>query len=187
VRGCWTWAADRATTPSRGVDAHVVDLRAPHDLPVGPFDAILSNFGVLNCVDIPLLAGPLAQRLRPGGALLAVVMSARCPAETATLIATGHPREAWRRRRRGTAPVGGRDIPVRFLSPRDVAAGLSPHFRPMSTRALGVVMPPPGRTGARFHRFARHLDRLDDRLGRLPLLNRWGDHVAVMLRAVDAP
>ena len=69
-------------------------------LPEGNFDLIFSNFGGLNCVSPTELSqlGPIfAQKLKPGGEFIAVVMSRFCWWETLYFLLKRKPREAFRR------------------------------------------------------------------------------------------
>jgi len=64
------------------------------------FDLIFSNFGGLNCVspeELAKLGVVLAQKLKPGGKFIAVVMSRFCWWETLYFLLKWKPREAFRR------------------------------------------------------------------------------------------
>ncbi len=164
------------------VTALVSDLRTPHSLPAGPFDAAVSNFGVLNCVRLEPVASALGARMRPRAPLVMVVMSHRCWSETVALLGQGHPREAWMRRRRPTAPVAGEDVPVTWLRADDVRRAFAADFRLEHREALGALLPPPGATGRRFHLLAPWLAPLDRALASWPVVRRYGDHTLYVLR-----
>jgi SAM-dependent methyltransferase len=153
-----------------------------------PFDAAYSNFGPLNCVvDLPAAARLIADRLAPGGVLIASVIGRVCPWEIALYGSRGDLSRAAIRFRRGLVPVplDGRTVWTRYFTPREfeaifAAAGMTR----VSRRGLGVFVPPPY-----MHAFAaRHpgliarLQRLDDRFGAAPVLRGWGDHFLVVMR-----
>ena len=153
-----------------------------------PFDAAYSNFGPLNCVvDLQAAARRIADRLRPGGVLVASVIGRVCPWEIALYVARGDRARAAIRFRRGlvAVPLDGGTVWMRYLSPHEfepafVAAGLTR----VSLRALGLFVPPPY-----LQAFAdRHpalidgLQRVEDRCGGWPVLRGWGDDFLVVMR-----
>ena len=147
---------------ANGVDAHCIDLRAIE----GSFDGILSNFGALNCLDGLDDIGALMRRcLVARGRAVLVTMGPRCPAEDVALLVRGR-----RPRRAARVPVEGVEVPVRWWCVADLSRALA-EFRLVHREGLGVVLPPPdlgGRPGL--------LARLDRLVGRVPGLNRLGDH-----------
>jgi SAM-dependent methyltransferase len=153
-----------------------------------PFDAAYSNFGPLNCVvDQRDAARRIAERLKPGGVLVASVIGRVCPWEIALYIARGDRARAAIRFRRGlvAVPLDGGTVWMRYFSPHEfepafAAAGLTR----VSLRALGLFVPPPY-----LQAFAdRHpalidgLQRAEDRCGGWPVLRGWGDHFLVVMR-----
>jgi SAM-dependent methyltransferase len=164
---------------------HEIDRLAPVDV---TFDAACSNFGPLNCVADPAAAARLiADRLRPGGVLVASVMGRVCPWEIALYLAKGRWSRAAIRFRRGLVPVplDGRTVWTRYYTPGEfnrmfAAAG----FARVSLRALGLFVPPPylQAFAARHPTAIAALERLDDRVGAWPALRRWGDPFLIVLR-----
>lgn len=109
------------------------------------YDAVLANFGVLNCVpDRRPLAAWLARRVRPGGRLALVVMSPICPWEIGWFLAHGRFGTAVRRLRAGAeANLGdGARVRVWYPSPRRLCAEFAPAFRQLYTAGIGVLLPP---------------------------------------------
>ena len=172
----------RARCCALPVTTHKVDLRNPETLPPGPFDAVLSNFGALNCVPLAPVAAALAERIPSGALSLVVVMSRTCPAESISLFARGQPREALFRRRRSVAPMGESRVPLQYYRPQQVINAFQPWFDVESIRGIGVLLPPaavPQRTPSRWLSAA---ERLDHRIGQWPLVRKWGDHTALLMR-----
>ena len=160
------------------VELAQADLREPSTLPEGPFDAALSNFGVLNCIEISPLGAALADRLRPGAPFAAIWMSRWCLPEVASLIVRGHIRTAITRRS-GTAQVADQQLPMGFPSHRAVARALQPHFELQTTQALGWAMPAPG---SKTRRSLEFLGRIDRRLAYWPVIRSLGDHTLALFR-----
>jgi SAM-dependent methyltransferase len=153
-----------------------------------PFDAAYSNFGPLNCVeDLPSAARLIADRLKPGGVLVASVIGRVCPWELALYVARGDLSRAAIRFRHGlvAVPLEGRTVWTRYLSPSEcetsfAAAG----FSRVSLRALGLFMPPPylQSFADRHPALVAGLQRTEDRFGGWPMLRGWGDHFLIALR-----
>jgi SAM-dependent methyltransferase len=152
------------------------------------FDAALSNFGPLNCVDdLPHAACRIAERLKPGGVFVASVIGRVCPWEIVLYLARGDVARAAIRFRRGLVPVplDGRTVWTRYLTPGELesmfaAAGMTR----VSLRALGLFVPPPylQAFASRHPELVRQLQRVEDRCGRWPLLRGWGDHFLIVFR-----
>jgi len=152
------------------------------------FDAIYSNFGPLNCVaDLNRAAAQIAARLRAGGVLIASAIGRVCPWETAVYLARGDVGRATLRYARGLVPVPleGRTVWMQYFMPAAFSrvfecAGLTP----VDLRSLALFAPPPY-----LESFARRhptlilaLERLDDLVGRWPVLRGHGDHFLIVMR-----
>lgn len=119
--------------------------RSRHPGAGGLYDAVLANFGVLNCLpERRTLAAALAQWVRPGGHVVLVVMSPCCPWEIAWYTAHGQLRTAFRRCRSGVeASLGeGASVRVWYPSPRRLQLEFAPYFRPVEMAGIGVLLPP---------------------------------------------
>lgn len=172
------------------IDVTRLDLREPDSgLPPAadpPFDVVLANFGVLNCVpDRRSLAVRLAGWVRPGGHLAVVVMSRICPWEVFWHLTRGRVRTAFRRRDGARAHVGdGRTIRVWYPGPATLRDELAPAFAQVRTVGVGVLLPPSylgglvDRWPALFDRLARWEARLETRWP----WNRLGDHYLSVYR-----
>jgi SAM-dependent methyltransferase len=174
------------------LDGHVVlDNLGIHELdrlPPGTFDLAYSNFGPLNCVpNLQNVARSIAQRLRPGGMLIASVIGRVCPWEIALYLAQRN----WARVRIRfehsfvAVPLEGRTVWMRYYSPSEFAAAFAAAgFWRHSLRALGLVVPPPYlQAFARRHpRLVQMLQSIEDRSGAWPVLRNMGDHFLIALR-----
>lgn len=179
----------RAAAAGDRVDVHAVGIHELERLEsTVPFDAAITNFGPLNCIDdLSEGARRIAERLKPGGVLIASVIGRICPWEIALYLARGDVSRAAIRFRRGLVPVplDGRTVWTRYLTPRELesmfaAAGMTR----VSLRALGLFVPPPylQAFASRYPTFVSQLQRIEDRCGGWPLLRSWGDHFLIVLR-----
>ena len=156
------------------------------------FDAALSNFGPFNCVpSLDHAARLVADRLRPGGVLVASAIGRVCPWEIALYLTRGEWRRAFVRFNRLAVPVPleGRAVWTRYYSPAAferafAAAG----FRRVSRRALGLFAPPPYlESFARRHpSLVARLRSIDDAVGARAPFHNWGDHFLVVMRKADS-
>ena len=156
-----------------------------------PFDGVFSNFGGLNCISDPsIVARGVRYVLKPGGRVIWVIMPPICPWELAQVF-RGHRRTATRRLRRGgvMANVRGAQVMTYYFTPRQIRQALSPDFRVESLRSFSLFCPPMYMQGfsRRFPRLTENLKRLDEHLGRLPLLNTWGDFFILTARYMKRP
>ncbi len=159
----------------RGVAAEVGNAAADGLLDgASPFEVLLSNFGVVNC--LPGLAGLVrnATRLvRPGGAVVVVSMGPWAVAEVLARLRRGR----LPRRHRGTARVRGDLVPVTYWSPSGVVRAFGADFFVERVEALGLLVPPPDEGGQLGRR-----SRVEPAFARLPVLRSLGDHAIVVLR-----
>ncbi|MFQ5578945.1 MAG: hypothetical protein ACE5G8_18360, partial [Anaerolineae bacterium] len=151
----------------------------------GPFEAIYSNFGGLNCVDdLTAVTRHIPNLLEPGGLVTWVIMPPICPWELALLWKD--PRVATRRLRPGgaRANVAGVRFRTTYFTPRQVRRAFGPRFEPARLEGLSVVTPTAdNKSFARQHpRLYRRLARLDDWLCRRPLFRGWGDFFILTMR-----
>jgi SAM-dependent methyltransferase len=152
----------------------------------GPYDLVFSNLGGLNCTDdLAAVTTQLPHVLRPGGAIVFVLMPPVCPWELAQAL-RGHLRTATRRLKRGgtLAHVEGELVRTWYHAPGRLQRALSPDFETVSLRSFCLFCPP-----SFFHGFARRhprvvktLMRLDDALCRFWPFNRAGDFYALVAR-----
>lgn len=152
---------------------------------VGPFDAVVSNSGGLNCLgDLTAVTRHLPRLLRPGGTVTWVIMPRICPWELAVSIKDW--RVGTRRLRRGgvLANVEGVQFMTYYFSTADVRHAFGPRFQQVALEGLSVVTPPAdNKTFAHRHpRMYRWLTCIDDRLSRWPPFHGWGDFFILSMR-----
>jgi ubiquinone/menaquinone biosynthesis C-methylase UbiE len=149
-----------------------------HQVTAGPFDAIYSNSGGLNCIaDLTAVTRQLPALLRPGGIVCCVVMPPFCPWEL--LLLHKDIRVAVRRLHRNgvLANVEGVTFRTWYFTPRQVRQALGPRFRPVRLEGLSVFTPTAdNKTFARrYPRLYRALVTLDNRFCKSWPFNHWGD------------
>jgi len=145
------------------------------------FDAIVSNFGALNCAPTLEALGVIGRRhLRPGGAMAIGLMGRTCLWETLYFSARGDRARASRRRVGSIkVPVAGIDVPTFYHRTSDVAAALGDQFACDAIIGIGVLVPPPyleprwQQVPSSLRRAAAGIDRV---AASWPLVNQLGDH-----------
>ena len=149
----------------------------------GAFDAIVSNFGALNCVEHLAPLGALIRKyLRPDGHVLLGLMGRTCAVETLYFAATRRTHLASRRRGAGPVPVpvAGVPVPTFYHRIREVRAALGPGVRLRHVEGIGVALPPPY-LEPRWQKLPKPVrgmvTALDGLLAPWPPFNRAGDHV----------
>jgi len=154
----------------------------------GPFDAVFSNLGGLNCIpDLRPVVHSLPALLRPGGLVTWVLMPRVCLWELA-LVFRGDFKVAFRRLAPGgtRAHLEGLHFMIYYFTPHQALAAFGPQFIPLDLEGLCVFAPPAeSKNLARQHpRLYRWLSWLDDRLARRSPFNGWGDFFVISLRYV---
>jgi SAM-dependent methyltransferase len=140
------------------------------------FDVVVSNFGGLNCVDdVAAFGRNLAAVVRPGGAVVLVVMGPYVPWEWAWYLAHRQPGKAVRRLRRSVEWNG---IAIRYPNVRQLRRAMAPQFELRDVRPIGVALPPSyiGSWLDRRPRLARALDKVERRAAGVPGTAWLGDH-----------
>lgn len=159
---------------ARGVAAEVLSLEEAGARFGASFDAVVSDFGVLNCLSsLAPVARTLSAVLRPGGVAALVWMSRHCPVDSLACLARGRAP----RRGRAEATVQGVKVPLQWWTAAAVAAALGPDFQVVRREAIGLLDPPPD-VGGR----PRRRTRVEPHLARLPGLRDLGDHTLLLAR-----
>jgi len=156
-----------------GVDAEVLPIENCGQLE-GRFDAVLSNFGALNCVaDLEPLREPLSRLVRPGGYLAICLIGRFCLWETAWSLLRLRPVKAFRRwRNSAMSSLGFR---VFYPSKENLEDAFGSHFALLNWRGVGLSVPPSYVTGLSDGALHK-LDAFDRRVAHWPLLRGWCDH-----------
>jgi SAM-dependent methyltransferase len=152
------------------------------------FDGVFSNFGALNCVrDLSALAAGVANLLPANGALVWVIMGRRVPWEWLWFLVRGDRRRAFRRyRAEGTE---WRGLTIRYPTPAEVTALLTPRFAVTRVAPLGIALPP-SYAASWFNRSPRALSavtRLEELAQRSTALASWSDHYLLEARRSPSP
>jgi SAM-dependent methyltransferase len=145
------------------------------------FDAIVSNFGALNCAPSLDPLGVIGCRhLRAGGAMAIGLLGRTCLWETIYFTARGDREKAARRHAaKADVPVAGIDVPTFYHRTSDLAASLGEGFVRDAVIGVGVMVPPPYleprwlQLPSAVRRAAAGVDRV---AGSWPLVNQLGDH-----------
>jgi SAM-dependent methyltransferase len=168
-----------------GLDSLPRDLNARGD---GRFDAVVSNFGALNCIaDLAPLAAIVRSWLRPGGVLLLGLIGRWCAWEEFYFVATRRAHLVGRRRQPPPVhvEVAGIDVPTFYHSVREVTHVLAPFASRDGITGLGVALPPVylEPRWVMLPRVVREgVDLVDRAVCHLPGWNRLGDHVLLRYR-----
>ncbi len=156
------------------------------------YDAVLSNFGGLNCTDsLDKVFPRVANVLDSGGTFIAVAMPKMCLWEIAAGFARLRPDSAFRRFQGRVRATGfdGHSFDVHYHPLRRFLSTASRWFNPTFIRAISLLSPPPHAQAFRNNspRLAGMLDNLDTWISALPGLRGMGDHYLVVFRKNDMP
>ena len=152
----------------------------------GPFDAVFSDLGGLNCIpDLRTVITQLPGVLKPGGLVTWVLMPPVCLWELGVVF-TGDFRYAFRRLSpQGTrAHLEGKYFTIYYFTPRRAIAAFGPDYKFLSLEGLSVFAPPAEskNLAIRHKRLYQALCWLDDRLAGSPPCWGWGDFYILSLR-----
>jgi SAM-dependent methyltransferase len=152
------------------------------------FDGVLSNFGALNCVqDLSSLSADLSRLLPVNGSLFWVLMGRRVPWEWLWYLLRADGRRAFRRYRPGG--VEWRGLTIRYPTPAQVTALLTPRFAVTRVSPLGIALPPSYAAGwvNRSPRALAVLTRLEQLAQTSAALAAWSDHYLLEARRSATP
>jgi ubiquinone/menaquinone biosynthesis C-methylase UbiE len=157
------------------------------------FDGVLSDFGVLNCVeDLRGLVTNLARLLQPGAKAALCLMGRYCCWEIAWYLAHGNPDKAFRRIRNGAvAACLSQDttVKVRYPSVRSLRRTFSPEFRLKSCKGIGIAVPPSYLENVvnRHPAIIRWMTLADCFLKSTPAVRGLADHVLLIFERTTTP
>ena len=175
-----------AMARKRAVDARVLPIERlgvlNRSFENGSFDAAISNFGALNCVErLENIREPLAKLVAPGGYAILCGLGRFCLWESAWFLLSGDLRKA-RRRWRGEASTSS-GIKVFYHSVRKFRKSLSPDFRLLEHTGIGICVPP-SYVRCVSDRVLRRAARLDRTLEPLRVFRAFADHTLLVFRRV---
>ena len=177
----------KAQISKKRISAEVRSFYEISQIPENDFDAVVSNFGGLNCInDFSKLSVDLAAKLKPGGLFIAVVMNKLCPWEIFYYILKLNFKEAFRRfNKQGImAELNGEKVLTYYFTPAEFTAAFSRNFTAVKLYTLALNTPPPYLLG--IYNVLKPLVKLwmkiDELIKSLPLLNRMGDHFIIVMK-----
>lgn len=186
-RGVQVFAIDASSAMvslarQRGVNAYRRTVEAIATLE-GEFNGVLSNFGVLNCVeDLASVASELSRLVLPGGFIAICVMSSFCLWETLHFLVRGRARQAFRRLTPGKVRTSF-GVDVCYLSSAELKRAFRDGFKLIGQYGVGVCVPPSYVRGLGAETIAL-LSRLDRCLEHLPVFRAIADHRLFIFKRV---
>jgi len=154
------------------------------------FDGILSNFGVLNCIDnlAPVLEDAY-HVLRDNGTMILTLMNRFSLTETVAYLQHGQMRKAFRRWRRGgvLVSVGKGSVLTWYHSLRSIKKMIRGKFTVQTVTGLNILTPPPAfeRIYASHPKLVALADALDRRIESIPVISVLGDHFVIVLERFE--
>lgn len=152
----------------------------------GPFDAVFSDLGGLNCIpDLRPVIDKLPALLKPGGLVSWVLMPRICLWELGWIF-KGDFRFAFRRlSTRGTrAHLEGKYFTIYYFTPEQVRSVFGPQFELLEVEGISIFAPPAEskNLALRHPRIYRTLCKLDDHLAMKRPFRAWGDFYMISFR-----
>ncbi|MBI5841804.1 MAG: methyltransferase domain-containing protein [Chloroflexi bacterium] len=152
----------------------------------GPFDAVFSDLGGLNCIpDLSPVIKDLPRLLKPGGLVTWVLMPRVCLWEMAEVF-RGNFRLAFRRLslKGARSHLEGLYFDVYYFSSRQVIRWFGDDYSPVALEGLSVITPTAEskNLAKQFPRLYRTLAWFDDRLSTRHPWCEWGDFYILSLR-----
>ncbi len=172
---------------SGAIEAMVCPFSDIGAIPGSGFDAVVSNFGGLNCIsDFSKLSDDLNSRLKPGGKFIAVVMNDFCPWEIFYYFLKLDFKNAFRRfKKEGIdAALDDQKVKTFYFSPIEFARDFSAHFEVEKIYAHGLYTPSPYLLGIyrRLKPLVKIWMKIDELVKGIFPFNRFGDHFIIILR-----
>lgn len=152
----------------------------------GPFDAVFSDLGGLNCLpDLQPVVEKLPALLKPGGLVVWVLMPPICLWELGWAF-KGDLKYAFRRlSAQGTqAHLEGKYFTIYYFNPRQVISLFQPRFTLLEVEGLSIFAPPAEskNLAIRHPSLYRALCRIDDFLCMKRPFRAWGDFFIISFR-----
>ncbi|MEC8276753.1 MAG: class I SAM-dependent methyltransferase [Myxococcota bacterium] len=167
----------RARTPTA-----TVLLGSAEDLPVDqiqtPVDAVLLNFGVVNAISPTAFIQSVQPLVKPETVMIVVAMPRFHMAWMLRQFLRGRWSAALHRCRPAVdIDVHGEMVRTRYWNRSDLKE-MWPTWTCLSMAGLGMIFPPQSAFGS------INLGTFEQRLGRIPMINQWGDHTLTVWRQI---
>jgi SAM-dependent methyltransferase len=147
------------------------------------YDGVVSNFGVLNCIDdLQALGIQLGRLTRRGSCLAICLMGPVCLWETCHYLKRSRPRKAFRRWRPGGS-VASMGVRLNYPTIHQIRSAFQNHFKLLTWVGIGLAVPPSYIVGLSATT-VRHLERLDRHFAHRPLLRMFSDHRLLLFRRI---
>lgn len=177
----------KAQMPNADIKFEVLGFNEIDRLNDSGFDAVVSNFGGLNCIDdFTKLSTDLAAKLKQGGKFIAVVMNRICPWEIFYYCVRFDLKNAFRRfKKEGVmAELNGEKVLTYYFSPRQFAEQFNENFTLEKVYTLGYYTPPPYLAGVynKLKPIVKIFMNVDEIIKGLPFFRSFGDHYIVVMR-----
>jgi ubiquinone/menaquinone biosynthesis C-methylase UbiE len=168
------------------LDAKVISFDEIDQVEEAGFDAAISNFGGLNCINnFEKLAFDLSEKLNTGGKFIAVVMNKFCPWEIFYYLLKLDFKNAFRRfKKEGFyADLNGEKVLTYYYSPEKLGKFFKNNFKIKKIYTLGLFTPPPYLIGIyrRFKTLVKLWMGIDKFIKGLFPFNRFGDHFIIVM------
>jgi hypothetical protein len=158
------------------------------------FDAAISNFGALNCVErLRPVAAALGRLVRPGGYLALGLISRFCLWETLFYALHGRFSKAarrWSHRGPSSASLAGSaKFAVYYRSAREVIETFQPEFRLWRRSGIGMVVPPSylEAQARRVPKWLSYAARIDRCIETWPVCRAAADHTLLVFQRERQP
>lgn len=169
------------------VKADVKAFDEIHTISESGFDAVVSNFGGLNCInDFTKLSGDISAKLNPHGKFIAVVMNKYCPWEIFYYVLRLDFKNAFRRLNKNgvMAELNGNKVLTFYFIPKEFAKKFGENFILEKIYTLGYNTPPPYLIGIynRLKPIVKLFMKIDEAVKGMFPFNRFGDHFIVVMK-----
>jgi ubiquinone/menaquinone biosynthesis C-methylase UbiE len=186
-RGMLERAASKSRSTAEGPAFIQMDAASLAMFRNSSFDAVISNFGGLNCVsDLRTTLGECHRVLRPRGTMVLCLLGAHSIWENAAFALRGAWRSSLRRRSGIPVPVriGQDTVDTWYHSISSVRRSAGDLFDVLAVIGLNTVAPPPSSRSfaRRFPRLTSFLYSLDRSIQSFPIVRGLGDHTVFVLR-----
>jgi ubiquinone/menaquinone biosynthesis C-methylase UbiE len=152
------------------------------------FDAVISNFGGLNCINnFAKLSNDLSNKLKPDGLFIAVVMNKIIPWEIIYFMAKLNIKQAFRRFNKNGifVPLNNQySVLTYYFTPAEFYNFFKNNFKKVKLYSLALKTPPPYLAGffIKFKTLLKIFMKIDNLIKSFPPFNYFGDHFILIMR-----